>query len=500
MALLQTFMRSLTDLISPRDPLNHALLIRVLSAIETRFKPLESQRADLNTAIEQVRGVSLARINEVLTPAIQSVLEIQERGFLIARSTSPGELAVDNVLSLTIDDEAERRLFTPSRFVALSRKANTTDWAIAETLGYNIDSGLYVCRVITFSGDAGPHTDWEIGALAGSTIAQMQILSEIEAHRTFIQGLENAVETYRNTVVEKAATVDTQTTTVNTRHTQITGLVNDFAKRYLGIFETNPTTDVAGNAVQKGALAFIENEDDGISEMRVYLGSGVWKAAGSAVNGMLLDRPFTATAGQTTFDLGGDTYDPGFAKVYFNGVLLEKGEVNTSSGTGFVLTDPAEEGDKFRLIAFGAFNVANVVSPATLDAELQEFMTLVGTYVSGEISDMQTSVDAAVAAVGQSVAGTMTRITADAGTHAAIAGAELYADTDGGAVSIELPASPSNGNRVRVLRDGASNVTILRNGNTIAGFAEDLVIDEDKQDWTLTFMQGNWFAQARGFA
>jgi hypothetical protein len=52
-------------------------------------------------------------------------------------------------------------------------------------------------------------------------------------------------------------------------------------------------------------------------------------------------------------------------------------------------------------------------------------------------------------------------------------------DTSGGAVSLTLPASPSQSDFI-VLTDGhdwsANKVTVLRNGNNIAGFAEDLDI------------------------
>ena len=54
-------------------------------------------------------------------------------------------------------------------------------------------------------------------------------------------------------------------------------------------------------------------------------------------------------------------------------------------------------------------------------------------------------------------------------------------DTGTAARSITLPASPSNGNEVIISdRDGnaaTNNITVARNGKTIAGLAEDLTID-----------------------
>ena len=56
-------------------------------------------------------------------------------------------------------------------------------------------------------------------------------------------------------------------------------------------------------------------------------------------------------------------------------------------------------------------------------------------------------------------------------------------DTGTAARSITLPASPSNGNEIIISdRDGnaaTNNITVARNGKTVAGLAEDLTIDLD---------------------
>ena len=56
-------------------------------------------------------------------------------------------------------------------------------------------------------------------------------------------------------------------------------------------------------------------------------------------------------------------------------------------------------------------------------------------------------------------------------------------DTSTAARSITLPASPSNGNEIIISdRDGnaaTNNITVARNGKTVAGLAEDLTIDLD---------------------
>jgi hypothetical protein len=65
-------------------------------------------------------------------------------------------------------------------------------------------------------------------------------------------------------------------------------------------------------------------------------------------------------------------------------------------------------------------------------------------------------------------------------TYTAVTGDLLIADTSGGAFTITLPATPSTGNIVTIV-DGANwkttNLTIARNGSTIEGLAEDLVVN-----------------------
>ena len=65
-------------------------------------------------------------------------------------------------------------------------------------------------------------------------------------------------------------------------------------------------------------------------------------------------------------------------------------------------------------------------------------------------------------------------------TYTASSNENLVADTSGGAFTITLPASPSTGDVVR-FADGDDwdtyNLTIGRNGNTIDGQAQNLILD-----------------------
>ena len=87
---------------------------------------------------------------------------------------------------------------------------------------------------------------------------------------------------------------------------------------------------------------------------------------------------YTATAGQTTFT-GNDndseslSYTAGQIDVYLNGSHLNQtDDYVATNGTSVVLQSGAEAGDILHIVAYGSFNVANVV--ATRDLEGNEFV------------------------------------------------------------------------------------------------------------------------------
>lgn len=75
----------------------------------------------------------------------------------------------------------------------------------------------------------------------------------------------------------------------------------------------------------------------------------------------------------------------------------------------------------------------------------------------------------------------------------ATSGQRLMVNTAGGAVTINLPAAPALDDELTVFRNGATNaVTIGRNGSTIEGLSEDLIINEDKKGVKLKFLFSTW--------
>jgi hypothetical protein len=78
-------------------------------------------------------------------------------------------------------------------------------------------------------------------------------------------------------------------------------------------------------------------------------------------------------------------------------------------------------------------------------------------------------------------AGGITYTTTKTTTYTAVANDGVLTNTTGGAFTVNLPASPTNGQQVIVADAfgvwGTNNLTVGRNGNNIAGVAQDLVCD-----------------------
>ena len=133
-----------------------------------------------------------------------------------------------------------------------------------------------------------------------------------------------------------------------------------FDDRYLGSKSTVPTLDNDGNALLTGALYW--NSVGNI--MYVYTGSS-WVAAGSAVNGTAERSVYIATASQTTFSA---TYDVGYVDVYLNGSKLQvTADFTATDGLTVVLTSGATVGDVVDIVAYAAFELANVYTQAQSD-------------------------------------------------------------------------------------------------------------------------------------
>jgi len=100
-----------------------------------------------------------------------------------------------------------------------------------------------------------------------------------------------------------------------------------------------------------------------------------------AVNGTAKRQSFTATAGQTTFNVAGG-FDSGYVDVYMDGVKLHTSDFADTSGTAIVLALGASENQLIDVIAYGTFTLSNLGIPdintlqTSLDAKVDDTQVL----------------------------------------------------------------------------------------------------------------------------
>ncbi len=153
----------------------------------------------------------------------------------------------------------------------------------------------------------------------------------------------------------------TSASTASTAATNAANSYDAFDDRYLGSKTAAPSVDNDGNALLTGALYW--NSVGNV--MYVYTGSS-WVAAGSAVNGTSERSVYTATSGQTTFSA---TYDVGYVDVYLNGSkLVATSDFTANDGVTVVLATGATTGDVIDIVAYAAFELANVYTQSQSNA------------------------------------------------------------------------------------------------------------------------------------
>lgn len=284
-----------------RTVIDDVWLKRLLQVLEARISGIENKAVDYDTATRTLLSLGLQRISEVLLPALDRVQELTSLGFLIANSSTPNTLVEGATLMFVLPEGVQRDLFSPSIFTALTRADNPNDWAILRTQGYDAEHGEYFAKVESFAGDPGPHSDWIISGLAGSTIAGIDLLAETKAERTAakgemdaglatIAGVVDEVNEDRQAVTELAVISEDAAALANQRATDAGVYLSQFTSRWLGALAADPAVDGAGNPVTEGA-AYLNTTVDPAS-IRIYR-DGEW-------------GNFSSPAASITFAFAGD--------------------------------------------------------------------------------------------------------------------------------------------------------------------------------------------------
>jgi hypothetical protein len=139
---------------------------RLLPSLEGRFQAIEAEGATIESTIEDVRAVALARINEILIPATEDIIAVTTLGFMLGPSTSSVRLEI-GMKTFIITEGPQRASFTPSPYVIVEREANIVDYAIARVLAYDRENGELILQLTAVHGNPGPWTDWMISSTPG---------------------------------------------------------------------------------------------------------------------------------------------------------------------------------------------------------------------------------------------------------------------------------------------------------------------------------------------
>jgi hypothetical protein len=139
--------------------------------IAESLSDLDAQIARISGATDNLVGLGLSRLNEVLGPALATASAAAENGFLVATSSTSLTVSVGLQTTFEIDDTPARALFAPTPYVVLTRDVDNSlnDWAVFRVSEYNRSNGGLSGEVVAVNGAVGasPHADWVISASAG---------------------------------------------------------------------------------------------------------------------------------------------------------------------------------------------------------------------------------------------------------------------------------------------------------------------------------------------
>ena len=188
---------------------------RIFRELDTRLVSIEEKKASFEEAERQLLQIGLNRINEALLPAAERIFRVAELGFLVASSDEEATFVEGQEASLTIREGDQRELFTPTEFVAISRRSTPEDWVIARTLGYSRESGVLLVRAEVVKGSGGPHDDWDVSATPGAAQAVVDLFEQVSSLRQEVADDKAAV------AIDKAAAQSARTEAQNARDAAI---------------------------------------------------------------------------------------------------------------------------------------------------------------------------------------------------------------------------------------------------------------------------------------
>ena len=169
--------------------------------VDNRFTALEGVKIAWEEALRVVQDRVLGRSETVIASLRERLVSITELGWLTARSDTEHTLS-DGAGLVFIVREEDRDLFTPGAYALLSREGASDTQALLSSQAFDRVTGQWQVTVESFVGPAGPFSDWEIAAVAGSTILQKFYAAQGEAVRDETVGIRDETAGIRDNAAD----------------------------------------------------------------------------------------------------------------------------------------------------------------------------------------------------------------------------------------------------------------------------------------------------------
>lgn len=187
-----------------RDIVNDDALNLRFRDLDDRITPIEALKISYEAALLTVQDRVLERSEAVIEGLRDRLVEITELAWLVGSSSTSLTFVEEAEQALIIAPE-RRALFTPGPFAIVATASDPDAYAVVQHLAFDRATGQWNFRTKTVSAAlTGAHDDWSIGALAGSTLAQMALLAEGQAARAETVAARDAALPAATTATEAA--------------------------------------------------------------------------------------------------------------------------------------------------------------------------------------------------------------------------------------------------------------------------------------------------------